>query len=219
MRMARVVQANSRMVHRCARAALAACFLLAATGLAQAQAGKERNAKPKIGSQLQQWMLKDGTFRAWCGDNYAAQVGKTIILYSPQGERLAEFPRPWTTFFEGCDDPGKQIYFKDNDNGELVSVDIAAKTTEVMLRFKKGDQGPLVFISPDRKHLAYLRSRMPEIVENVAKFTLIPIDEYRAVWSPDSSVYLTFETILRQKGRNRLQVRVNAVGSGTASEL
>src|SRR6185295_8787647 len=164
MRMARVVQANSRMVHRCARAALAACFLLAATGLAQAQAGKERNAKPKIGSQLQQWMLKDGTFRAWCGDNYAAQVGKTIILYSPQGERLTEFPRPWTTLFEGCDDSGKQIYFLDDDKGELVSVDIATRTTELMLRYRTGQSPPIIFISPDRKHVAFLRERMLPVV-------------------------------------------------------
>jgi hypothetical protein len=49
MRMASVLQANGRIVHRCARAALAACFFLAAAGFAQGQVQKEGNAKPKIG--------------------------------------------------------------------------------------------------------------------------------------------------------------------------
>ena len=38
-----------RMARRCARAALAACFFLAAAGFAQGQVQKEGNAKPKIG--------------------------------------------------------------------------------------------------------------------------------------------------------------------------
>jgi hypothetical protein len=220
MRMASLVQANGRMVHRCARAALAACFLLGATGLAQAQAGKERDAKPKIGSQLQQWMLKDGTFRAWCGDNYAAQVGKTIILYSPQGEKLAEFPRPWTTFFEGCDDSGKHIYFLDDEKGELVSVDIAAKTTELMLRYRTGQSPPITFISPDRKHVAFLRERMIPVVDETTKVNLIPIDQSRAVWSQDSRSYATFEETSRHEpGGSKVRIRVNRIETGFETEF
>jgi hypothetical protein len=219
MRMARVVQANGRIVHRCARAALAACFLLAATGSAQAQVRDERNTQTRKSPQPKTWALKEGKFLRWCGENYVTQIGRLLVIYSPQGRKLAEFRRALQTLFEGCDDSGERIYFIDDDKGEIVYIELATRTTELMLRYRPGTAPPFIFISPDRKHVAFIRASMVPVVDQTTRINLIPIDRGRAVWSPDSRRYATFEeTSFKEPGGSKVRIKVYGVETGFVTE-